>query len=340
MEELSHETETEFTEACFSNGRYMNPWKTWRNPRMGGLFKFIFMTKDHSAIPKASVLDETLPVLKPDFSAYDSSPETGVRHMWVGHASSLVQLDGVTVLTDPIFSNRCSPVQWIGTKRYRPPPCAIEELPKVNCVVISHNHYDHLDYNSVVALNKRFGESLRWYVPMGLKEWMNQSGCQNVVELTWWQENIYEGPKGNIKFVCTPCQHWCKRTATDDNKVLWSSWSVLGPTHRFYFAGDTGYCEGFKQIGKRYGPFDLATIPIGAYFPRDFLSPQHVDPAQAVDIHNDLKSKKSVGIHWGTFKLTKEFYLEPREKLQEELSKRGMDPSSFVTVKAGDIQVF
>ena len=148
------------------------------------------------------------------------APEDGIRVTWIGHATVLVQFDGVTVLTDPIFSERCAPTQMFGPKRYRPTPCSIEELPKINAVVISHNHYDHLDYNSVKRLNDRFGENLRWYVPIGLAGWMKDSHCNNVIELDWWQENslnVKDHP--DVKFAFTPVQHACKRTAFDDNKV-------------------------------------------------------------------------------------------------------------------------
>ncbi|KAK0063881.1 N-acyl-phosphatidylethanolamine-hydrolyzing phospholipase D [Biomphalaria pfeifferi] len=320
-----------------ADGRFSSSWDPWRKPSFASLLKFLFMRSEDS-VPDSVSLEKTLPIIKADVSQFDKSPDSGIRHMWIGHATSLVQFDGVTLLTDPIFSNRCSPFQWLGTKRYRPPPLTIDQLPKIDCVLISHNHYDHLDINSVKALNERYGESLTWYVPLGLKQWMNDSGCSNVIELQWWQEHLHS-PESQVKMVCTPCQHWCKRTLNDDNKVLWSSWCVLGPKHNFYFAGDTGYCNVFKEIGKKYGPFTLSTIPIGAYSPRWFLKHHHVDPSEAVDIHIDVKSKKSIGIHWGTFVLSKEFYLEPREKLKEELEKRGMTLSSFITVRHGDVLV-
>ncbi|XP_059153637.1 N-acyl-phosphatidylethanolamine-hydrolyzing phospholipase D-like [Physella acuta] len=322
----------------YRNGRYENPWSPWKAPAFTQLFKFMFLTKSEANIPNEQELNSKLPVIKPDLSQFKQPPDSGIRHMWIGHATSLVQFEGVTFLTDPVFSLRCSPSQWVGPKRYRPTPCSVEELPKVDCVVISHNHYDHLDLETVYSLNKRFGDSLRWYVPVGLKSWMNSCGCTNVVELSWWEEHTHES---GVKFVSTPSQHWCKRTVWDDNKALWCSWCVIGSKNKFFFAGDTGYCNIYKTIGKKYGPFSLATIPIGAYNPRWILAYQHVDPKEAVDIHCDINCKTSIGIHWGTFPMgAKEFYLEPRDKVKEELKIRDMELSSFITVAHGEILTF
>lgn len=248
-------------------------------------------------------MDKILPIQKPKFDS--EPPNDGVKLTWLGHATTLVQFDNVNVLTDPIFSERASPIQLLGPKRYRLCPCDIGELPPIDAVVISHNHYDHLDVDSVKGLNSRFGDKLRWYVPLGLEKWMKDTGCKNVVELNWWESSFISN-KSDVSFVFTPAQHWCKRTLTDDNCVLWGSWSIIGPKHRFFFAGDTGYCQAFKQIGDVYGPFDVAAIPIGAYSPRKFLKPQHVDPEEAVKIHDDVRSKQSVAIHWGTFVLAHE----------------------------------
>ncbi|GFO44927.1 N-acyl-phosphatidylethanolamine-hydrolyzing phospholipase d [Plakobranchus ocellatus] len=281
-------------------------------------------------------LDRTLPVLEPDFSVFLTPPPSGIRHLWIGHSTSLVQFDGVTILTDPVFSDRCSPLKFVGNKRYRPPPCTVATLPKVDFVLISNSHYDHLDYASVVALNERFGDGIQWYGPMGLKKWLNNCGCSKVVELTWWQTHMFNEDL-NVAVVCTPCQHWGKRTSKDDNKVLWSSWCVIGPRHSFHFSGDTAYCEGYRQIGRCYGPFTLSTIPIGGYSPRDIMSNMHVDPQNAVTIHEDLRSQASIGIHWGTFSLSFEPYLEPRELLDSEIQRKKMKPSSFFTVNHGEI---
>lgn len=183
----------------------------------------------------------------------------------------LVQMDGLNILTDPVFNDYCGMARLLGVKRYRPVPCTVDELPDIDAVCISHNHYDHLDYTTVCELNKRFGGKIHWFVPKGLQSWMLETGCKNVFELEWWEECSH--PKFTdeskaVKFAFTPAQHWCRRGITDYNKVLWGSWSVIGPRNRFFFAGDTGYYSIFKQIGKRYGPFDLAAIPIGAYQPR------------------------------------------------------------------------
>lgn len=190
-----------------------------------------------------------------------------MRVTWLGHATVLVEMDGLVLLTDPVFSQRASPMAFMGPKRYRGPPCSVQQLPQVDAVVISHSHYDHLDADSVTALNARFGSELHWFVPLGLAEWVQKAGCQNVTELDWWVGSRIPGRDGFTVF-CTPAQHWCKRSPLDDNKALWGSWTVVGPRNRFFFAGDTGYCSSFQEIGRHFGPFDLAAIPIGAYLPR------------------------------------------------------------------------
>uniref|UniRef100_A0A4W3J4Q5 N-acyl-phosphatidylethanolamine-hydrolyzing phospholipase D n=1 Tax=Callorhinchus milii TaxID=7868 RepID=A0A4W3J4Q5_CALMI len=321
------------------NGRFVNPWPTWKPPAFTSVLKWALMEKDHSNIPSSKEeLDEALPIVEPYFV---KDPElvgrtgNGIRVTWMGHASLMVEMEGLVILTDPIFSQRASPVQFLGPKRFRSPPCALSQLPTIDAVVISHTHYDHLDYNTVVSLNERFGSDLRWFVPLGLLDWMQKCGCENVIELDWWEENCVPG-HDDITFVFTPVQHWSKRTVTDDNKVLWGSWCVLGPWNRFFFAGDTGYCVAFEQIGKRYGPFDLAAIPIGAYEPRWFMKYQHVNPEEAVRIHIDVQAKKSVGIHWGTFALANEYYLEPRSKLEEARERYGLKPEDFFVLKHGE----
>ena len=160
------------------------------------------------------VLDETLPIIKVEPKEISSPPETGIRATWIGHATVLVQFDGISVLTDPIFTERCGPTSWIGVKRYRGVPIKVDELPKIDAVVISHNHFDHLSRPTVHALNKKYGSSLHWFVPLRLAAWMKAEGCETVTELDWWDEGHME-KHPSITFAFTPTQHLGQRSATD-----------------------------------------------------------------------------------------------------------------------------
>ncbi|XP_075455754.1 N-acyl-phosphatidylethanolamine-hydrolyzing phospholipase D-like [Ascaphus truei] len=321
------------------DGKFVNPWPSWEFPAFLKMMKWLVLEKNNSNVPSSKEeLDKKLPVVEPYFVRHPElagKTRNGLRVTWLGHASVMVEMDELTFLTDPIFSQRASPTSFIGAKRFRGPPCTVEQLPKIDAVVISHNHYDHLDYNTVLSLNQRFGTELRWFVPLGLLNWMQSCGCENVIELDWWEQNCVPG-HDDVTFVFTPAQHWCRRAAFDMNRVLWGSWSVLGPSNRFFFAGDTGYCAAFEQIGKRFGPFDIAAIPIGAYEPRWFMKGQHVDPEEAVRIHADVRAKKSVGIHWGTFALANEHYLDPPIKLSEALERYGLNPDDFFVLNHGE----
>lgn len=257
--------------------------------------------------------------------------------MWIGHATCLLNIENSIILLDPVFSQRCSPFQFAGPERFRPVPIDIASIPKVDAVVISHNHYDHLDSNSVKQLNEKFGSKIQWFVGSGLRNWFSSFGInENLNELLWWETKKYN----NLEFIFTPAQHWSARGVNDRCQTLWGSWTIIGQKKRFFFAGDTGYCSTFTEIGNMYGPFDLATIPIGAYEPRFMMEPQHVDPEQAVQIHIDVKSNKSIGIHWGTFALANEYYLEPPVKVAEALKKFRLDAESFITVQHGKIYEF
>jgi len=168
------------------------------------------------------ILDETFPVVSWDSDVTTRPPDNGLTVTWIGHSTVLVQIDNITVLTDPVFSDYCGPVRLPHVPvRYRPVPCTISQLPHIDAVVISHNHFDHLDCSSVTQLNQRFGSDLCWFVPSGLRSWMHSAGCQRVVELSWWKEHIFvkEGLGEGVRFACVPSQHWSKRGVWDDNKV-------------------------------------------------------------------------------------------------------------------------
>jgi N-acyl-phosphatidylethanolamine-hydrolysing phospholipase D len=251
---------------------------------------------------------------------------------WIGHATTLVQYQGINFLTDPHFYNVVGPMPKIGPKRLVDTPLNIEQLPPIDFVVISHNHYDHLDDKTVKALSN----STHWLVPLGLKKWLMKRNIleQNITELDWW-ESWNKGSE--ITVTLTPSQHWSKRTAFDTNKTLWGSWAIKIGEFNTWFAGDTGYNETlFKQIGERLGPFDLGLIPIGGYAPRYFMEVSHVDPKQAIQIHKDIRAKQSIGIHWGTIAITHEPFLEPKQLLTSERQKTGLDDNKFITINIGE----
>ncbi len=252
---------------------------------------------------------------------------------WIGHATLLVQLNGKNILTDPIFSERASPVQWAGPKRLVPPGIALAELPPIDVVLISHSHYDALDKNTVLKLRQREGgERTLFAVPLGLKAWFNRLGIQQVVELDWWDEHAASG----LKLIAVPVQHWSKRSLFSRNKTLWAGWVVIAGDFSFFFAGDSGYAPHFRKIGERFGPFDLSAIPIGAYEPRWFMRDHHMNPEEAIQVHLDLRSRKSVAIHWGTFVLTDEPLDEPPVRLAKGLVPRGLSADDFVVLQHGE----
>ena len=256
---------------------------------------------------------------------------------WVGHATVLLRVGGLSVLTDPHFSERASPVRFAGPKRVVPPVPALSELPHIDAVVVSHNHYDHLDLASVARLAEQPGGAPRFFVPLGLKDWFRRRGIENVEELDWWDSRQFNGLE--VHFV--PVQHWSKRTLADENQTLWGGWVLRHPELSFFFAGDTGYSRDFADIGKRFGGFDLAAIPIGAYEPRWFMKIMHLDPAEAVQVHKDVNARQSLGIHWGTFdNLTDENLNEPPARLAEARGKAGLAEEEFFVLQHGETRSF
>lgn len=254
------------------------------------------------------------------------------RVTWIGHATSLVQYRDISYLTDPHLTQYPFYYEMYVEPRYTQPALSFEQMPAVDFVVISHNHYDSLDHRTV----DMFGDSVLWYVPLGLKAWFLDRGisAERVVELDWWESHRFNE---QVEVTMTPAQHWSKRTPWDTNESLWGGWAVDIDGFMSWFAGDTGYNESyFKDIGERLGPFRLAMIPIGAYAPRYFMQSVHIDPAQAVDIHLEVKAQQSLPIHWGTFQLTIEPVLEPRQLLVEEMKQRDLPLEQFRPAKIGD----
>lgn len=249
---------------------------------------------------------------------------------WIGHASFLVQLDGLNILTDPVLSRRTSPVQWAGPARIAPLGLSLAELPKIDVVLISHNHYDHLDEATVRQLAGR--DAPAFVVPLGLKAWLARRGIEQVTELDWWQHTEVRG----LRVHAVPAQHFSGRGAGDRNRTLWCGYVYECGGQRHYFAGDTGYGPDFVEIGRRFAPIDLAMIPIGAYDPRDFMRPVHVDPEEAVRIHGDVGSRQSLAMHWGTFRLTLEPLDEPPRRLAAALAAAGIPAAAFRVLQHGE----
>lgn len=281
-------------------------------------------------IPPAEEYD--FPVARGD-TAFLRANKGKITLTWIGHATLLLQIEGFNILTDPHFSERASPVQWAGPKRVVPPSPSLEELPPINMVLLSHDHYDSLDAQSVKRLYHRGGgQDTMFFVPLGLKEWLQSLGVTNVIEMDWWDE-FDVGP---ITIAAVPMQHWGKRSPFSRNNHLWASWIVLSEDFRFYFGGDAGYSPHFRETGEKYGPFDLASLPIGAYEPRWFMKDHHINPEEAVQAHMDLKSKKSVAMHWGTFILTDEPLDEPPVRLRQAMKDRGLPDDEFRVLKHGE----
>jgi N-acyl-phosphatidylethanolamine-hydrolysing phospholipase D len=231
---------------------------------------------------------------------------------WVGHATLLIQMDHVTFLTDPIWSDTASPISFAGPRRFVEPGVKLDNLPPIDFVVISHNHYDHLDLATLEALAAR-DPATRFFVPLGNGKLLRKNGIENVDEFDWGESIQHEG----VTIHCLPSQHWSKRGIGDDLAALWSSWAVTGVERRFYFAGDTGYFDGFSRIGEALGPFDLAAVPVGAYEPSKMMKFSHMNPEEAIQASVDVRARRALAIHFGTFDLSDEPLEDPPRRFRE-----------------------
>ena len=279
---------------------------------------------------------------KPEIVAIDSSDEWKQLNssssdylVWIGHATYLINKDGLTILTDPVFSKRASPVRFAGPKRLIPPAIPIEKLPKIDVITVSHNHYDHLDLRSLKQIYKA-NPNATFLVPKGDKRRLERRGIENVKEFLWWEEIEIQGSK----FTFTPVQHWSARGIADRNKSLWGGWFMELKTESIYHAGDTGYSRDFIETKKRLGSPSLSFIPVGAYAPRWFMKTNHVNPPEAIQVALDLESKKNFGMHWGTFQLTGEEIMEPPELLKQSLIELGLPEEFFRVLKPGQVVEF
>ena len=253
-----------------------------------------------------------------------------LRVTFVNHGTFLLQFDSLNVLTDPIWSERTSPFQWIGPKRLRPPGLRFEDLPKIDAVVISHNHYDHLDLPTLRRLAAR--DRPRIFAGLGVRQLLEDEKITNATDLDWGQA-VPLSPQ--VRLTCTPAQHFSGRGLRDRDATLWVSYVFETTRGNLYYAGDTGYGPHFQAIGKQFSPIRLAILPIGAYQPRWFMAPIHISPAEAVQASLDLHAVRSVATHFGTFQLADDGLTEPVTDLHQALRAKQLPDSSFITLKEG-----
>jgi L-ascorbate metabolism protein UlaG (beta-lactamase superfamily) len=248
---------------------------------------------------------------------------------FINHITFLLQYRGMNMLTDPVFSLRASPVQWLGPKRRHHPGVPFEALPPIHAVLLSHNHYDHLDLQALRRLSDEHHSLI--ITPLGNSAFLKEQGIEPSVDLDWWQDFQYR----HATITLTPAQHWSGRGPGSRNRNLWGGFIVSCEKQRLYFAGDTGYGSHFRDIGARVGAIDVALLPIGAYEPRWFMGVQHMNPAEAVQAHLDLASRFSIATHFGCFRLTDEGIDEPVHDLAEALKRNGVGTDRFAVPVPG-----
>ncbi len=254
---------------------------------------------------------------------------------WVGHSTLLVQLDGVNVLIDPQWSQRASPVSFAGPRRMTPPGLDFDRLPPIHLVLISHDHYDHLDVATVRRLAVRHHP--RFLAPLGFRAWFADLGIDDVHELDWWGSRVERG----VTFTCVPAQHFSGRTLFDQNRRLWSGWTIAGARKRLFYSGDTAYYAPYStEVGARLGPFDLAAVAIGAYLPPRIMKPSHADPAEALQIARDVGAQRFLGVHWGTFDLADEPPDDPPRRLEAEARRLGLPADRVWLFRLGETRAW
>ncbi|MCA9545310.1 MAG: MBL fold metallo-hydrolase [Myxococcales bacterium] len=252
--------------------------------------------------------DAPPPIERRQASDYATPPASGLRITWFGHSSMLIEIDGVRLLTDPVWGKRASPSRLGGPARFHEPPMALEDLPALDAVVISHDHYDHLDWPTITRLLAR---DVRFITPLGVGAHLQYWGvpAERITELDWWGQ----AQVGAVTLHCTPARHFSGRFLGGTDQTLWASWAMVGPDHRAYFSGDGAMSPDFAVIGERLGPFDVTLMESGAYDPA--WADVHMGPEQAVEAHRALRGRVLMPVHWGTFNLALHGWTEPVERL-------------------------
>ena len=325
-----------------ADGRFRNPWP---DAELSSLSAMPRWTLQRIAGAMAGTLPKdpppgSFPLVRPAFAA-PRAPLDEWRVTWVGHSTCLLQAGALNILTDPVWSAHASPVQGVGPRRRVPPAVALDALPPLDLLLISHNHYDHFDTGTIAALAAAH-PAASWLCPLGLAPSLRALGVRSPMEFDWWEGRAVETPGGVAEVTATPAQHFSGRTPWDRNATLWCGWSVAAGAHRLYFAGDSGLHPEFNRIGRTCGPFDAALMPIGAYDPRWFMRPVHMNPEEAVEAFDALTGGAGathgafIPIHWGTFKLTDEAMDEPPRRLRADWKRRGFPAQALRVVRHGE----
>ncbi|MEH6403761.1 MAG: MBL fold metallo-hydrolase [Sneathiella sp.] len=270
-----------------------------------------------------------IPVQMLNKDSFSNLPPIGLKAIWFGHSSVYIELDGYRLMVDPVFSEYASPFSWIGPKRFHPTPIPLELLPKIDAVMISHDHYDHLDMQTVKHLASN---GTQFYLPLGVSTHLIEWGIPSsqIIELDWW-----EGAKlGTLAITSTPARHYSGRSLLDYKETFWASWSIAGPKHSVFYSGDTGYSDHFKEIGNKLGPFDLSIIKIGAYGPGQPWIDIHMEAEKSVTAHQDLKAKYMLPVHWATFNMGFHDWDEPIKRTLTVAQKMNIN---LLTPKVGEV---
>ena len=371
----SQQFNEDFPQCKLVKGRYVSPWSMDTEKSVGDVLDYLWNRKQNKLhLPnldttslKELIRPHEISIASIEESFQQAKELSKIPVTWIGHATTYFEMDGLRIITDPMFSERAFPVPFMGPKRHFPAGVDPSELP-IDVVLLSHTHYDHLCSDSAQAI----GNKALWLVPLGVKELMEDFGITNCIEMNWWDS--YKIPTTNptasavipatkiiggdtttssiigdnqvkekekldyVEISFTPTKHWTSRHFFDRNTCLWGSFAVVSEkkNQRVFFTGDSAYCSIFKQIGLTYGPFDLALVPIGAYEPRYFLKHQHCNPEEAIKIHRDLKAKQSLAIHWGTFPLADEDVVEPALELGRCREEANLNSDEFFTTRLGE----
>lgn len=303
-------------------------FKNYGNVKEAGLLdvlKWAINRKRKKPIQNKIEVAQTIPEIK---------VEKGIKLTMINHTTVLIQFDGINILTDPIWSERASPFQWIGPKRKTIPGVRFNDLPPLDYILLTHNHYDHLDINTLMRLYKKYTPQI--ITPLGVGAFLRQKGILAVHEMDWWERITLK----KCLLHSVPAQHFSGRGAIDRNRTLWCGFVIETEQGNIYFAGDTGYGIHIKKIKERFEKIDLGLLPVGAYKPSWFMSPIHISPFEAVNIHCELQINYSIATHFGTFALADEEWDEPIQDLEQALIQKGYSKDSFITLYNGQSFAF